>query len=50
MICSDCPYGEIKEINTDVEPIYYIERSIDERSHDLNEECFFPEAIIEKGV
>ena len=50
MICRNCPYGEIKEIDTDVGPIIYIECTIDEQEHDLSYECFFPETMMEKGV
>lgn len=48
MICKNCPFGEYFYI-----PIWDeegIDCYIDDEEHDLNDECFFPETIMEKGV
>ena len=50
MICKNCPFGEIKQIDTNIEPIFYIECPFNSEEHNLNDECFFPETIMEKGV
>ena len=56
MICKECPfcncyedyyYDDYTQLHT-IDYYYYC--SLNDEEHNANDECFFPETIMEKGV
>lgn len=47
MICKDCPFGELVQIDS---LIWMVKCSIEDTLMAKEDECYFPETIAEKGV